>query len=157
MLNQRCLKRLQREKEENNTPGENFYIQPIQNKMHEWHFTLIGVKGTPYEGGIYHGKIVLPMTYPIHPPDIYFFNESGRYRPNTKICLNITSYHREQWTPTWRISTMMNAVSAYFVCDEGGVGSMRLSAAERKKIAVTSRDYKCVSCGDLVQIEKKIK
>ena len=28
---------------------------------------------TPYEKGIYHGKIVLPSDYPMSPPDIYFF------------------------------------------------------------------------------------
>ena len=41
--------------------------------MFEWHFTLRGPTETPYEKGIYHGKIVLPSDYPMSPPDIYFF------------------------------------------------------------------------------------
>ena len=41
--------------------------------MFEWHFTIRGPTETPYENGIYHGKIELPTNYPMAPPDIYFF------------------------------------------------------------------------------------
>jgi len=44
-----------------------------------WHFTIIGLPDSEYENGIYHGKIVIPESYPMNPPDVYFFNESGRY------------------------------------------------------------------------------
>ena len=79
-----------------------------------WHFTLIGIPDTPYENGIYHGYITLPSNYPMSPPDLYFLNESGRYSTNTKICLNITSYHKDTWSPAWGLRTIMEAFSAYF-------------------------------------------
>lgn len=40
------------------------------------------------------------------PPDIYFMTENGRYQTNKKICLNITSYHKESWSPAWTLRTM---------------------------------------------------
>lgn len=38
------------------------------------HGTLLSVdpKGSPFEGGVYHGRIVLPNNYPIGAPDFYF-------------------------------------------------------------------------------------
>ena len=51
------------------------------------------------------------------PPDIYFYNESGRYQINTKICLNITSYHKDTWSPAWGLKTIMEAFTAYFFID----------------------------------------
>lgn len=79
--------------------------------MFEWHFTLRGPTETPYEKGIYHGKIVLPSDYPMSPPDIYFFTvleccvfhlqANGRFDIHTKICLTNTSFHKDEWSPSW--------------------------------------------------------
>ena len=38
--------------------------------MFEWHFTIQGPPGTDYEGGRYHGRILLPPEYPMKPPSI---------------------------------------------------------------------------------------
>ena len=38
--------------------------------MFDWHFTLRGPRDTEFEGGIYHGRIVLPSDYPFKPPNI---------------------------------------------------------------------------------------
>ena len=47
-----------------------------QGNLFEWHFTIRGPTETPYENGIYHGKIVLPNNWPMSPPDIYFLTVS---------------------------------------------------------------------------------
>lgn len=54
---------------------------------------------------------MLPSDFPMSPPDIYFytvqithvcyFQENGRFEVNKKICLTITSYHKEEWSPSW--------------------------------------------------------
>ena len=149
-------KRLTKEKEDNKTPDEFFYVQPVGTDMFKWHFTLRGMPGSAYEGGLYHGYFDIPNDYPFSPPNIFFMNESGRYQPNTKICLTITTYHKEEWSPAWTIRSMTQAVSSHFVVDDSGIGSITKSAAERKKIAVSSRAYVCPSCGPLVNIEKLI-
>ncbi len=30
----------------------------------EWHYTIDGPKDSPYEGGLYHGKLTFPSQYP---------------------------------------------------------------------------------------------
>lgn len=45
-------------------------INFLKDNLFEWHFTIRGAKDTPFEGGIYHGRIILPADYPFHPPEI---------------------------------------------------------------------------------------
>ena len=149
-------KRLQKEKQENLTPDEFFFVQPMHNDMFKWHFTLRGMPGSPYENGLYHGYFDIPNDYPFSPPNIYFFNESGRYQPNIKLCLTITTYHKEEWSPAWTIRTMTQAMCSYFIVDDSGIGSITKSLAERKKMAIESRKYVCPQCGPLLDIEKLI-
>ena len=153
MKNQR---RLIKEKTENQTPGEFFYIQPIDGNMFEWHFTLRGMTGSIYEGGLFHGCFKIPNDYPLKPPDMYMFNNSGRYETNKKICLTFTSFHQEEWTPAWTLRSMMEALCAYFVIDDNGIGSIKSTDSERKLIAINSRKYTCPQCGNLINIEDKI-
>lgn len=49
-----------------------FDLDFFQDNIFEWHFTLRGPRGTDFEGGVYHGKILLPDDYPFKPPDIIF-------------------------------------------------------------------------------------
>ena len=149
----KIIKRLEKETQDNKTPGETFYTQPLASNKYKWHFTLKGVPGSVYEGGLYHGLLDLPENYPLAPPNIYFHNPSGRYQPDVKICLNITSYHKESWSPIWGVRKMMEALTAYFVCDEGGIGSVVETTEKRKKIAITSRNFVCPECGPLKEIE----
>ena len=152
----KIIKRLEKETQDNKTPGETFYTQPIDTNKYKWHFTLIGVPGSIYEGGLYHGLLDLPENYPLSAPNIYFHNENGRYSPNVKICLNITSYHQESWSPIWGVRKIMEALTAYFVCDEGGIGSIVETKEKRKKLAISSRKFACPHCGPLKDIESII-
>ncbi len=99
--------------------------------MRKWHFTILGEKGSPYENGIYHGILKLKETYPLHPPDISFFNNNGRFYINMNVCLNITSYHTYEWNPIWTIRKMVGAIKAYFILDEKGIGSLVKTKEER--------------------------
>ncbi len=155
-MNPMIAKRLEKEKIENQKPGEYFFVQPLENDMFTWHFTIKGIPGSNYENGLYHGHFLLPKDYPLNPPDIYFQNKNGRFEPVKKICLNITGYHKEAWSPIWSLKKMMEAICAYFVVDEWGIGAVVMTPAERKAIAKTSRDHKCPQCGALTDIEKKI-
>eukprot|EP00438_Fugacium_kawagutii_P010212 Skav234244 [mRNA] locus=scaffold1464:541399:546763:- [translate_table: standard] len=59
--------------------------------------------------GIYTGRIVLPVNYPLAPPSITLLTPSGRWEVGKKICLSNTNYHAELWQPAWGIRTMMEA------------------------------------------------
>ncbi len=148
-------KRLLKEREENSKGFDFFYIQPLKNDLYKWHFTMKGVKGSPFEGGLYHGYFQIPVDYPMSPPNIYFLSESGRYMTNKKVCMNITTYHKEEWSPAWTLRTMMEAINAHFVVEDNGIGSLKKSSSIRKEIAKKSRSYECPQCGKLAEIAKK--
>ena len=42
--------------------------QPLSSNLLEWRYVVRGPSDTPYEGGIYQGKIVFPFDYPYKPP-----------------------------------------------------------------------------------------
>ena len=51
-------------------PTSQYFAQPLEDNLFEWHFTVRGQDDSDYEGGIYHGRIVLPSEYPMKPPNI---------------------------------------------------------------------------------------
>ena len=59
-----------KEAQELSTPTELFYAQPLEDNIFEWHFTIRGPPDTDFDGGIYHGRILLPAEYPMKPPSI---------------------------------------------------------------------------------------
>jgi len=55
-------------------PSSRYHAAPLEDNMFEWHFTIRGSKDTDFEGGLYHGRILLPLEYPFKPPNIIFLN-----------------------------------------------------------------------------------
>jgi hypothetical protein len=45
-------------------------LMKLKDNLFEWHFTIKGPPATDFEGGIYHGRIILPPEYPFKPPNI---------------------------------------------------------------------------------------
>ena len=46
--------------------------EPLDDNLFEWHFTIRGPLKTAFEGGVYHGRILLPHDYPFKPPKLHF-------------------------------------------------------------------------------------
>ena len=80
-------------------PSSQYTAYPLEENMFDWHFTLRGPKDTSFEGGIYHGRILLPNDYPFKPPNILFLTPTGRFVIKQKICLSISAHHPEHWQP----------------------------------------------------------
>ena len=59
-----------REAEELSVPTELYYAQPLEENIFEWHFTIRGPSDSDFDGGLYHGRILLPHEYPMKPPSI---------------------------------------------------------------------------------------
>ena len=96
------LKRIQKEYQKMiKDPSPSYFASPIKDDMFCWHFTIKGPKETEFEGGIYHGVIKLPMTYPNSPPSVMFLTPSGRFETNKDVCLSMTQYHKEEWQAAW--------------------------------------------------------
>jgi len=132
-----------------NNASTDFHAEPLEDNLFEWHFTL---KGPPapsaFAGGIYHGRIVLPPTYPLRPPSFRFMTPSGRFEANREICLSISGFHEETWQPAWGIRTALVAIRSFMDTDaKGQVGGLESTEAVRKRMAVESVGFRCVSCG----------
>jgi ubiquitin-conjugating enzyme E2 J1 len=124
-----------------------FIAAPCDDNLFEWHFTIRGVKDSEFEGGLYHGRILLPSTYPFKPPDIMMLTPSGRFECNKKICLSISSYHPNNWQPSWSIRTVLIALMDFFTKPAGGaIGSLDYPITERKRLAKLSNHWSCDLC-----------
>ena len=77
----------------------------MDDNLFDWHFVLRGPEDTPFSGGVYHGRIILPAQYPYKPPEFMFLCPTGRFEVGKKICLSISQHHPELWQPGWDIRT----------------------------------------------------
>lgn len=143
------VKRLMREALELAEATEDYCAHPLEDNLFEWHFTVQGPKGTDFEDGIYHGRILLPKEYPMHPPHIILLTPNGRFEVNKKICLSISGHHPETWQPSWSIRTALLALIAFMPTPaEGTIGSLEYTPAERKALAKKSKSWVCPQCGE---------
>ena len=140
-------------------PSDQYHAVPLEDNIFDWHFTLRGPKDTDFEGGFYHGRILLPSGYPFKPPNIYFFNENGRFETKKKICLSFSAYHPEEWQPAWGVRTILEALISFMPSkSEGAIGGLNWTTDERKKCVKKSWTYSCQHCGlikDLIPPEKE--
>lgn len=142
------IKRLMREAAELADPTEDYSANPLEDNLFEWHFTVRGPPNTEFEGGIYHGRIILPTDYPMKPPDIILLTPNGRFEINKKICLSISGHHPETWQPSWSIRTALVALIAFMpTATIGAIGSLNYSPEERQALAKKSRNWECDICG----------
>ncbi|KAK7072856.1 Ubiquitin-conjugating enzyme E2 J1 [Halocaridina rubra] len=156
--NSRCpaVKRLFREAKELHEATEEYYAQPLEDNLFEWHFTVRGPPDTEFDGGIYHGRIIMPADYPMKPPNIIFLTPNGRFETNKKICLSISGHHPETWQPSWSIRTALLAIIGFMPTPANGtIGSLDYTPQERAKLAKKSQEYECVECGCVSMLLKE--
>jgi len=153
-FNQKCpgVKRLMREAIELAEPTEEYYANPLEDNLFEWHFTVRGPPGTEFEGGYYHGRILLPTQYPMQPPNIILLTPNGRFEVNKKICLSISGHHPESWQPSWSIRTALLALIAFMPTPPAGtIGSLDYTPEERRQLAKKSQTWECSVCGNVAR------
>ncbi|XP_072264733.1 ubiquitin-conjugating enzyme E2 J1 [Pyxicephalus adspersus] len=143
-----AVKRLMKEAAELKDATDHYHAQPLEDNLFEWHFTVRGPPDSDFDGGIYHGRIVLPPEYPMKPPSIILLTANGRFEVGKKICLSISGHHPETWQPSWSIRTALLAIIGFMPTKgEGAIGSLDYTPEERKSLAKKSQDYFCEACG----------
>ncbi|RMJ26066.1 ubiquitin conjugating enzyme [Aspergillus sp. HF37] len=145
-------RRLQKEASELLTTqaSPSIHAAPVADNLFDWHFTIAGPPApSPYAGGLYHGRIVLPAAYPLRPPSFRFLTPSGRFEINREICLSISGHHEESWQPAWGIRTALLAIRSYMDAEANGqVGGLDVSGEARREYARLSRGWACEACGE---------
>ncbi|XP_030638008.1 ubiquitin-conjugating enzyme E2 J1 [Chanos chanos] len=143
-----AVKRLMKEAAELRDPTEHYHAQPLEDNLFEWHFTVRGPPDSDFDGGVYHGRIVLPPEYPMKPPSIILLTPNGRFEVGKKICLSISGHHPETWQPSWSIRTALIAIIGFMPTKgEGAIGSLDYTPEERRALAKKSQDFSCEACG----------
>jgi ubiquitin-conjugating enzyme E2 J1 len=138
-------------------PSDQYYAAPLENDMFEWHFTIRGAEGTDFEGGIYHGRILLPAEYPYKPPHIVFLTPSGRFETNTKVCLSFSAFHPELWQPAWGIRLILEALISFLPTPgDGAIGALDYKPEERRRLAKQSQSFSCPTCGPVAKLLRKL-
>jgi ubiquitin-conjugating enzyme E2 J1 len=136
-------------------PSASFAAYPIEDDLFDWHFTLKGPSETVYSDGLYHGRLILPLNYPLKPPKFLMLNQSGRFEVGREICMSNTSFHPDEWQPAWTIRTILEGLISFFPEEtEGAIGALRASEENRKAFAVNSLNWTCPNCGKLSDIWK---
>jgi ubiquitin-conjugating enzyme E2 G1 len=105
----------------------NYFFSIRMNNIFDWNFVMIGPDDTLYEGGIFEGKIIIPLAYPHKPPEVMF--TSKILHPNIcskgKVCISILhegvdqyGYEdvSERWSPTQSINSIMMSILSLFSC-----------------------------------------
>ncbi len=123
------------------------WLSPCKHNLFEWHFTIAGPPDSPFEGGLYHGKILLPPTYPLNPPVVKLLTPNGRFSVGVPICLSLSNYHKEQWNPTCTVTTLVTALRAHMLAPALEIGSIRTTPSVKRLQALQSRRWQCPSCG----------
>ncbi|CAI2731873.1 unnamed protein product [Schistosoma spindalis] len=143
-----AVKRLMKEAQELSEPTELYFAKPLEDNLFEWHFTIRGPEDSDFQGGLYHGRILLPSEYPMKPPNIVLLTPNGRFEIHRKICLSISGYHPESWRPSWSIRTALLALIGFMPTHGvGAIGSLNQPKEERQLLARKSLSYVCSICG----------
>eukprot|EP00927_Polykrikos_kofoidii_P077689 TRINITY_DN74604_c0_g1_i1.p1 TRINITY_DN74604_c0_g1~~TRINITY_DN74604_c0_g1_i1.p1 ORF type:complete len:352 (+),score=48.45 TRINITY_DN74604_c0_g1_i1:141-1196(+) len=140
-----AIRRIQLElKEISGSRSRHWTAAPAGDDLFEWQFVIRGPPATDFEGGIYTGRLVLPVNYPFAPPSITLLTPNGRFEVGKKICLSNSNYHPELWQPAWGIRTMMEALRSHFpVPGDGAIGAIDLPSDLRRRLAQESLDFVC--------------
>ncbi|XP_005109064.1 ubiquitin-conjugating enzyme E2 J2 [Aplysia californica] len=116
------------------------YIQaaPVPSNILEWHYIVEGPENSPYEGGIYHGKLVFPREFPFKPPSIYMLTPNGRFMCNSRLCLSISDFHPDTWNPAWSVSTILTGLLSFMLERSPTLGSIETSLYTKRQLAAQS-------------------
>ena len=68
-------------------PLDNIETYPDEDNILIWYFLIKGPEDSPYNNGLYIGKILHNPEYPLKPPDFMMLTPNGRFSINKKICI----------------------------------------------------------------------
>ena len=88
-----AVKRLMREAKELSESTSEYFAQPLSDNLFEWHFTVRGPADSDFDGGVYHGRILLPPDYPMKPPNIIILTVRLSNKMFTYVCSIISFWH----------------------------------------------------------------
>ena len=122
-------------------PIPSIYVSPNEDDILDWHFVIQGRVNTPYENGMYHGRLVFPPNFPFGPPKILFITPNGRFKLNERICFSLSDFHPEEWKPAYSATAVLSAVYDFMHETTETIGSIETSDCVKSQLAIDSKKY----------------
>lgn len=142
MASSLCTNRLRKElREIKKNPVQNIRALPRESNILEWHYVIEGTKGSPFEGGWYHGVVTFPKEYPYKPPGIQMLTPNGRFKTSTSLCLSMSDFHPESWNPLWSVGTILMGLHSFMIENTPTQGSMTSTDSTKRKFAYESLEF----------------
>jgi ubiquitin-conjugating enzyme E2 J2 len=123
-------------------------VAPNERNILEMHYVIEGSKGTAYEGGVYHGKLLFPKEYPLKPPGVMMMTPSGRFQEGRRLCLSMSDFHPETWNPMWSVSTILQGLYSFMIETKPTMGSLETSYRKKRQLAAQSLEFNVKGHGD---------
>ena len=140
-MSREALSRLQKEfRGITKEPVPNAVTVPDPKNWLRWHYVIYGLEG-PFAGGIYHGELLFPASYPMGPPSIKMFTPNGRFIQNHKICTSMSDFHPESWTPIWNVGTIITGLISFMQEDERSTGCEATTYSQKAYLAKSSMGF----------------
>ncbi|KAK9832589.1 hypothetical protein WJX81_001878 [Elliptochloris bilobata] len=135
-----CVNKLKREMKDfiSAPPPHIPAIHVNEGNLLEWHFLIEGPPDTPYAGGFYIGKLRFPGEYPFKPPSILMLTPNARFETGTRLCLSMSDFHPETWSPLWSVATILTGLLSFMLESEITTGSLETSDAAKMAMARAS-------------------
>ncbi len=112
----------------------------------KWYILLSGFSGPEDEfvGGEYLVRIHLPENFPYEPPHFYFMTPQGLYGLETKVCVSIGEYHKDEYRSTLGVDGFCNQLVSGLICWRdmgGGINILNTKTSEKRRMALDSKRY----------------
>jgi ubiquitin-conjugating enzyme E2 J1 len=144
VLGQKGVKRVMKETAEYKANKDNCpYSLSFDEKDLGMIYAILRDMDGKYKNGEYILKIKLPEDYPFSPPVISCLTPSGRFEKETNICLSITHFHSETWSPLINIEKLIYSVMSVFYDQSiSGIGSISGTPVQTiRDLAKQSKEY----------------
>lgn len=138
------------------TSHEDEYVRFIlkeSNKPDIWLMLISNMPGE-FSGGEYIVEIKATSKYPFEPPEFYFYTPNGVYLEEKKVCINIGSYHKDDFPTSLGMGGFAKQlVSGMFGWRTlgGGINIVKTSEKKKQTIAAVSKAYNARHFPELVK------
>eukprot|EP00800_Vazella_pourtalesii_P015406 TRINITY_DN413_c0_g1_i6.p1 TRINITY_DN413_c0_g1~~TRINITY_DN413_c0_g1_i6.p1 ORF type:complete len:575 (+),score=87.21 TRINITY_DN413_c0_g1_i6:127-1851(+) len=122
-------------------PIPNIHVSPNEDDILDWHFVILGLVNTPYENGMYHGKLVFPPTFPFGPPKILFLTPNGRFKVNERLYFSLSDFHPEEWNPNYSVTAVLRGVYDFMHETTETIGNIETSDRVKRQLALDSKKF----------------
>lgn len=142
MASQTSLHRLRKElRVISRNPPDHITARPLPSNILTWYFVLEGPPNSVYAGGSYLGRLAFPEEYPYKPPAVYMLSPQGRFKVDTMLCLSMSNFHPETWSPAWSVGAVLTGLLTFMLLEEDTYGSITTSDKEKRALARSSHAW----------------